>query len=109
MGKQTDLHAPTVNGEVAKLRQALLDMTAAEKAFGTAWQSMMTAYDKSGKTASAAFGTPAGMYAETASVAAALSDEMARLTIARKLAAVALAIWKSGEKYDEMKLSKPAA
>ena len=35
--------------------------------------------------------------------------EMARLTIARKLAAVALAIWKSGEKYDEMKLSKPAA
>jgi transposase len=35
--------------------------------------------------------------------------EMARLTIARKLAAVALAIWKSGEQYDEMKLSKQAA
>ena len=35
--------------------------------------------------------------------------EMARLTIARKLAAVALAIWKSGEEYDEAKLSKQAA
>ncbi len=35
--------------------------------------------------------------------------EMARLTIARKLAAVALAIWKSGEEYDEEKLSKQAA
>ena len=35
--------------------------------------------------------------------------EMARLTIARKLAAVALAIWKSGEGYDETKLSKLAA
>lgn len=35
--------------------------------------------------------------------------EMARLTIARKLAAVALAIWKSGEAYDETKLSKLAA
>jgi len=34
--------------------------------------------------------------------------EMARLTIARKLAAVALAIWKSGEAYDETKLSKLA-
>jgi hypothetical protein len=33
---------------------------------------------------------------------------MARLTIARKLAAVALAIWKSGETYDEKKLSKLA-
>jgi len=35
--------------------------------------------------------------------------EMARLTIARKLAAVTLAIWKSGEDYDEKKLSKLAA
>ncbi len=35
--------------------------------------------------------------------------EMARLTIARKLAAIALAIWKSGEGYDETKLSKLAA
>ena len=35
--------------------------------------------------------------------------EMARLTIARKLAAVALAIWKSGEAYDETRLSKLAA
>jgi transposase len=34
--------------------------------------------------------------------------EMARLTIARKLAAVTLAIWKSGEEYDERKLSKIA-
>jgi transposase len=35
--------------------------------------------------------------------------EMARLTIARKLAAVSLAIWKSGEAYDETKLRKLAA
>ena len=41
--------------------------------------------------------------------AAGVRAEMARLTIARKLAAVALAIWKSGEEYDEMKLSKLAA
>ena len=34
--------------------------------------------------------------------------EMARLTIARKLAAVVLAIWKSGEGYDETRLSKLA-
>ena len=35
--------------------------------------------------------------------------EMARLTIAGKLAAVVLAVWKSGEAYDERKLSKLAA
>jgi transposase len=35
--------------------------------------------------------------------------EMARQTIARKLAAVALAIWKSGEAYDETKLGRLAA
>ena len=41
--------------------------------------------------------------------ASGVGAEMARLTIARKLAAVALAIWKSGEEYDETKLSKLAA
>jgi len=35
--------------------------------------------------------------------------EMARLTIARQLAAVTLAIWKSGEDYDARKLSKLTA
>lgn len=35
--------------------------------------------------------------------------EMALLTIARKLSAVALAIWKSGEEFDERKLTKQAA
>jgi ketol-acid reductoisomerase len=35
--------------------------------------------------------------------------EMARLTIARKMAAVALAMWKSGEEFDEKKLTKQAA
>lgn len=35
--------------------------------------------------------------------------EMARLKIARKLAAVALAIWKSGEAYDERKLRRLGA
>jgi transposase len=34
--------------------------------------------------------------------------EMARLTIARKIAAVALKVWKSGEGYDEQKLTKAA-
>lgn len=41
--------------------------------------------------------------------ASGVRSEMARLTIARKLAAVALAIWKSGEAYDETKISKLAA
>jgi hypothetical protein len=80
MGKQTDLHATTVNGEVAKLRQALLDMTAAEKAFGTAWQSMMTAYDKSGKTASAAFGNT--LKAEAAKHEQAITDAKKHLAAA---------------------------
>jgi transposase len=35
--------------------------------------------------------------------------EMARLTIARKLAAVALRVWKSGEEYDSSKLTNRAA
>ena len=35
--------------------------------------------------------------------------EMARLTIARKLSAVTLSIWKSGEAYDERKLSRVTA
>jgi hypothetical protein len=38
-----------------------------------------------------------------------IRPEMARLTIGRKLAAVALAIFKSGEEYDERKLTKLAA
>jgi transposase len=38
-----------------------------------------------------------------------IRPEMALLTIARKLAAVALAIWKSGEGFDERKLTKRAA
>ena len=42
-------------------------------------------------------------------VSSGVRSEMARLTIARKLAAVALAIWKSGESYDEKKLSKMGA
>jgi transposase len=42
-------------------------------------------------------------------MASSVRAEMARLTIARKLAAVALAIWKNGEKYDETKLSRLTA
>jgi transposase len=38
-----------------------------------------------------------------------IRSEMALLTIARKLSAVALAIWKSGEEFDERKLTKLAA
>ena len=32
--------------------------------------------------------------------------ELARLTLARKIAAVALAVWKKGEQFDELKLTK---
>lgn len=38
-----------------------------------------------------------------------IRSEMALLTIARKLAAVSLAIWESGEEYDEKKLTQLAA
>ena len=38
-----------------------------------------------------------------------IRSEMAMLTIARKIAAVALAMWKSGEDYDERRLTKVAA
>lgn len=38
-----------------------------------------------------------------------IRPEMARLTIARKLAAVALAMWKSGEEFDDKKLTRQAA
>jgi hypothetical protein len=80
MGKQTDLHITTVNGEVAKARQALLDMTTAETAFKTAWGSMMTAYDKSGKTASAPFGNT--LKAEETKHEQAIADAKKHLTAA---------------------------
>jgi transposase len=38
-----------------------------------------------------------------------IRSEMALLTLARKIAAVSLAIWKSGEEFDEKKLTKQAA
>jgi ketol-acid reductoisomerase len=38
-----------------------------------------------------------------------IRPEMALLTMARKLAAVCLAMWKSGEDFDERKLTKVAA
>jgi transposase len=38
-----------------------------------------------------------------------MRPEMARLTVARKLAAVVLAVWRSREEYDETKLTKIAA
>jgi hypothetical protein len=38
-----------------------------------------------------------------------IRPEMARLTIARKLAVVTLSVWKSGEEYEESKLTKRAA
>jgi transposase len=38
-----------------------------------------------------------------------IRSEMALLTVARKLAAVSLAMWKSGEEFDERKLTKQAA
>jgi transposase len=38
-----------------------------------------------------------------------IRSEMALLTVARKIAAVSLAMWKSGEEFDEKKLTKVAA
>ena len=38
-----------------------------------------------------------------------IRPEMARLSVARKLAAVVLAVWKSREDFDESKLTKIAA
>jgi transposase len=35
-----------------------------------------------------------------------IRPEMARLTVARKLAAVTLSVWKSGEDYEESKLTR---
>ncbi len=38
-----------------------------------------------------------------------MRPEMARLSVARKLAAVVLAVWKSGESFDEQRIMKKAA
>jgi hypothetical protein len=38
-----------------------------------------------------------------------MREELARVTLARKLAALTLRIWKTGERYDASKLTKQAA
>ena len=38
-----------------------------------------------------------------------MREEMARLSVARKLAAVVLSVWKSGESFDEGRIMKKAA
>jgi hypothetical protein len=38
-----------------------------------------------------------------------MRPEMARLTLARKIAAVTLRIWKKGERFNELRLKKEAA
>jgi len=38
-----------------------------------------------------------------------IRPELARLTLARKIAAVTLTLWKRGERFDELKVSEPAA
>ncbi len=45
----------------------------------------------------------------TSRVAQGMRPELARLTLARKLAALTLNLWKKGERYDIQKLSAPAA
>ena len=42
-------------------------------------------------------------------VARGMREELARVTLARKLAAVVLRLWKKGESYDATKLSVQAA
>ena len=44
-----------------------------------------------------------------AMVARGMREELARVTLARKLAAVVLRLWKKGEPYDSTKLSVQAA
>ena len=41
-------------------------------------------------------------------VARGLREELARVTLARKLAAVTLHVWKTGERYDSAQLSRQA-
>jgi hypothetical protein len=38
-----------------------------------------------------------------------MKPELARLTLARKLAAITLTLWKKGESYDDQKLIAQAA
>jgi transposase len=42
-------------------------------------------------------------------VAVGMRPEMARLTLARKIAALTLMLWKKGERFDELKISEPVA
>jgi hypothetical protein len=42
-------------------------------------------------------------------LAAGIQPEMAQLTLARKIAAIALRIWKKGESFDPTKLKAQAA
>ena len=39
-------------------------------------------------------------------VARGMREELARVTLARKIAAVTLRVWKKGERYDPTKLTK---
>ena len=48
-----------------------------------------------------------GYYARL--IAKGIRPELARLTLARKIAAVTLTLWKRGEGFDELKVSEPAA
>jgi hypothetical protein len=43
-----------------------------------------------------------------AMVARGMREELARVTLTRKLAAVALHVWKTGERYDPTKLTEQA-
>jgi hypothetical protein len=42
-------------------------------------------------------------------IAKGIRPELARLTLARKIAAVTLTLWKRGERFDELKVSEPTA
>ena len=42
-------------------------------------------------------------------LAVGIKPEMAQLTLARKMAAIALTIWKKGENFDQAKLKTQAA
>jgi transposase len=63
---------------------------------------------KSAATQASASGNPLGEFYQNL-LAGGMEPPMARLTLARKIAAIALTIWKKGERFDPAKLKQQAA
>ena len=63
---------------------------------------------KSAATQASASGDPLGDFYQNL-LAGGMEPPMARLTLARKIAAITLKIWKKGERFDPAKLKQQAA